>query len=984
MTRMPTSVLLALAAVTLGGCATQSAGSVQQPPDAPTVAAKPLFRDPVFDGAADPVVIWNPHVRRWWMFYTNRRANVPGLSGVAWVHGTRVGLAESADGGATWSYLGTVDIDLPDTFGASAGTHWAPDVITAPDGTHHMFLTVVPGVFENWNHPRDIVHLTSRDLRKWDYRSTLELSADRVIDACVYRLPGGRGWRLWYNNERDAKSIYYADSPDLHTWTNRGKVTSINARGEGPYVFQWKGRYWMLVDTWRGIGVYRSTDLGTWEQQPSLLLDRPGRGADDGVNGGHPGVVVSGDRAYCFYFTHPGRAGTITPQDPGTLDTRRSSIQVVELFERDGWLTADRDAPTTIALASPETSPVVPRIPPIAAFFSLRDVTLGPGPFADARARNAAHLLSLDPDRLLHGFLANAGLEPRARKYGGWESRGLAGHTLGHYLTALAWMVEATGERVYREKLEYTVAELARCQTEARGGLISAIPGDAKIFGEIAAGDIRARRFDLNDGWVPWYNLHKLFAGLLDAHVHGGSVQALAVLRRLADWAERTTGGLDVAQFQRMLYAEHGGMTEVLADLYAITGDERYLRLARRFCDREILEPLARGEDRLNGFHANTQIPKLVGAARLHQLTGDEALGAAAETFWRVVVRDRTWVTGGNSEAEHFFPPEENGRRLTHSTAETCNTYNMLRLTEQLFARQPTAARFEYFERALYNHILASIDPDTGQCTYFVSLRPGFFKYYGDAENAFWCCTGTGLENHAKYERGIYARAGDDTLFVNLFIPSTLQWRARGVRLEQRTRFPEEPRSEFTVRTPQPAGFTLKLRIPLWLAGPADVRVNGSPQPAAPAADGYVPIAREWRDGDTVTLSLPMALRTEALAHADGVLAVLYGPLVLAGELGRGGLESIDLHPPGENQHRGYVPPPAPVLVADSDAAVLDRIERVPGRALTWRTRGLARPADVTLVPFHALHYQRHVVYWTRLSAAAWAAEEARRRAGER
>ena len=337
------------------------------------VAPKPLYRDPIFDGAADPVVIWNPHTQSWWMFYTNRRANVAGLSGVAWVHGTKIGLAESKDGGTTWTYAGTAEITLPRDLGGDQPTLWAPDVVTAPDGRHHMFLTVVPGIFENWQHPRDLVHLTSTDLRTWTYASTLKLSADRVIDACVAPLPGG-GWRMWYNNERDGKSIYYADSRDLKAWTDRGKVTSMRARGEGPYVFTWRGRYWMLVDTWKGLAVYRSLDLDHWELQPALLLDRPGRGADDGVNGGHPGVVVSGGRAYCFYFTHPGRAGTITPQDKDALELRRSSIQVVELFEMDGWLTCDRDAPTQVRLEPPgtrrgpgNTTTLLPRLPAEAA-----------------------------------------------------------------------------------------------------------------------------------------------------------------------------------------------------------------------------------------------------------------------------------------------------------------------------------------------------------------------------------------------------------------------------------------------------------------------------------------------------------------------------------------------------------------------------------------------------------------------------------------
>jgi beta-xylosidase len=354
-------------------------------------APQPLFRDPVFDGAADPIVVWNSQKKAWWMFYTNRRANVPGLSGVAWVHGTRIGIAESADGGTTWIRVGDADIALPESVGGQEPTHWAPDIVTGRDGTHHLFLTVVPGIFENWQHPRHLVHLTSTDLRKWSYVSTLKLSSDRVIDACVAEMPGG-GWRMWYNNERDGKSIYYADSRDLKTWTDRGKVVSMRARGEGPFVFTWRGRHWMLVDTWKGLGVYRSLDLDRWEQQPSLLLDRPGRGTDDGVNGGHPGVVVSGGRAFCFYFTHPGRAGTITPQDKDSLDLRRSSIQVVELFEQDGWLTCDRDTPARVSLEPPDA----PR--PREPFSAL---PRSPAEGAELRALGSRDIRAHDPSTLV-------------------------------------------------------------------------------------------------------------------------------------------------------------------------------------------------------------------------------------------------------------------------------------------------------------------------------------------------------------------------------------------------------------------------------------------------------------------------------------------------------------------------------------------------------------------------------------------------------
>lgn len=313
---------------------------------APKVADKPLFRDPIYDGTADPVILWNPERARWWMFYTNRRAKADGLSGVAWVHGTHIGIAESCDDGATWNYFGETNINLPVEIESENPTHWAPEVMTGPDGTHHMYLTVVPGVFEDWRHPRNIVHLTSSDLLNWNYESTLTLASDRVIDACVARLPDGK-WRMWYNNERDSKSIYYAESEDLYNWVDKGKAVGDQS-GEGPKVFEWQNAYWMVTDVWDGLGVYKSENALDWERQEGPnLVQTPGTGADDGVKGGHPDVVVQGDQAYLFYFTHPGRTGE-SPEDG--YETRRSSIQVVTLKHKDGKLFADRDEPTYIKL----------------------------------------------------------------------------------------------------------------------------------------------------------------------------------------------------------------------------------------------------------------------------------------------------------------------------------------------------------------------------------------------------------------------------------------------------------------------------------------------------------------------------------------------------------------------------------------------------------------------------------------------------------
>lgn len=308
------------------------------------LASKPLFRDPVHDGAADPTVVWNQDEKEWFMFYTNRRANVKDLDGVTWVHGTHIGIAESSDGGATWEYRGTANIPSPYT-----ETQWAPEVIEY-EGTYHMYLTYVPGIFTNWNHPRHIIHLTSKNLIDWKYESTLDLASDRVIDACVARLPDGN-WRMWYNNEVDHKSMYYADSKDLYHWVDKGKAVG-DQPGEGPKVFKWKNKYWMITDVWDGLAVYESDDMNTWNRIPGNLLQKPGTGKDDNTKGDHADVVVSKGRAYLFYFTHPGRIDSI-PED-NWYEKRRSSIQVVELKYENGKITCDRNSPTYIDLQPPE------------------------------------------------------------------------------------------------------------------------------------------------------------------------------------------------------------------------------------------------------------------------------------------------------------------------------------------------------------------------------------------------------------------------------------------------------------------------------------------------------------------------------------------------------------------------------------------------------------------------------------------------------
>ena len=416
--------------------------------------------------------------------------------------------------------------------------------------------------------------------------------------------------------------------------------------------------------------------------------------------------------------------------------------------------------------------------------FRLEDVRLLDGPFKAAMTRDAEYLLRLEPDRLLSGFRKEAGLTPKAKAYGGWESMTIAGHSLGHYLSAVALMFASTGDTRFRDRVNYILAELDACQRTNGNGYVAAIPNGKKIFQEVSAGDIRPQPFDLNGGWVPWYTLHKLFAGLLDAHQYLQSTKALDIAAKLGDWADTTLAKLTEEQFQRMLDTEHGGMNEVLAELYARTGNKKYLQLSRRFHHKVVLEPLTRQEDRLQGLHANTQIPKLIGLARRYELTSDEADKTAAEFFWQRVVHHHSYVNGGHSDGERFGPPDKLNNRLSQNTAETCNTYNMLKLTRHLFEWHASASYADYYERALYNHILASQNPDDGMVCYYVPLRAGSRKVYSKPFDSFWCCVGTGMENHAKYGEAIYFH-GNNALWVNLLFPSELNWRENGWALKQ-------------------------------------------------------------------------------------------------------------------------------------------------------------------------------------------------------
>jgi len=614
-----------------------------------------------------------------------------------------------------------------------------------------------------------------------------------------------------------------------------------------------------------------------------------------------------------------------------------------------------------------------------ADLFPLRDVRLGAGPFLDAQTTDLNYLMALEPDRLLAPFLREAGLEPKQPSYGNWESSGLDGHMGGHYLSALALMVASTGDAGVRQRLDYVVAELKRAQAANGDGYLGGIPGGRAAWRDIAAGKLHADNFSVNGKWVPWYNLHKTFAGLRDAYRYAGNQDAKAMLVALSDWALRLSSHLSEEQMQSMLRSEHGGMNEVLADVARMTGDARYMDLALKFSHQAILQPLERGEDKLTGLHANTQIPKVIGFQRIGELTGRKEMEQAAQTFWQTVVAHRTVAIGGNSVKEHFHDQNDFGPMVEEVEGpETCNTYNMLRLTAMLFERSDKAAYADYYERALYNHILASQRPGSGGFVYFTPMRPNHYRVYSQVDQAMWCCVGSGIESHAKYGEFIYAHEAD-TLFVNLFIPSTLEWREKGVRIVQSNKFPDQASTRITVDGE--ARFALKIRYPAWVApGKLAVRVNGKPVGIDAKPGGYARIERAWKRGDRIDVTLPMSTRLEQMPDKSNWYAVLHGPIVLAAKTNPFPNERLNFV--ADDSRMGHVASgqvcpleAAPVFVSDRRDFVR-RFQPVKGKPLTFSAPGLVQGgagSSTEFIPFFRLHDARYMVYWQQSTPGEFA-----------
>jgi DUF1680 family protein len=608
--------------------------------------------------------------------------------------------------------------------------------------------------------------------------------------------------------------------------------------------------------------------------------------------------------------------------------------------------------------------------------FDLCDVRLLDGPFRDAMLRTQRYLHDLDSDRLLWYFRQTAGLETPGEPMGGWEKTELRGHTMGHYLSACALMYASTADKRLKAKADAIVVELAKCQKALGTGYLSAYP-EEQIDRVLARKRV----------WAPWYTLHKIYAGLIDMYVYCGNRQALDIARGMARWAKGRLDKLDRATMQDVLnHTEQGGMNETLANLYGVTGEKAWLDLARRFNADAYNQPLLMHRDQLKGLHVNSFIPNMVGSARQYELAGDPTDQHIAEFFWQSVVHGRTYCTGGTSVDEHWrSDPYSLADQLDSHTQETCCTYNMLKLTRHLFAWQPRVEYMDYYERNLINSILATQDPRTGMMMYFVTLGSGHWKYFNTPHDSFWCCTGTGMENHAKYADTIYFH-NDDTLWVNLFIASELNWQGKRVTVRQDTEFPDVSETTLTIRVEKPTTFELRLRVPSWATQGVTLKINGRRQAVTASPGSFLSIQRTWRETTEIEMTMPMKLWLCPMPDDPNLVAVMYGPLVLAGQLGAVEIPTELVYTTDnwfEFPEEQIVEAPVMITTKRDPEAWIVPVKTVEDARLTFRTKGVGRPNDVTLVPYHELFGQHYAVYWRLTDEEGWQRIQAERRARE-
>ncbi len=662
------------------------------------------------------------------------------------------------------------------------------------------------------------------------------------------------------------------------------------------------------------------------------------------------------------------------------------------------------------ALAGPVHSPVdgaTPESPATIRAFEhkmlrarplpLGSVTITGGPLKNAQDLTAKYLLSLDPDRMMAYYRLRAGLTQKAEPYDGWDGNGknLTGHIAGHHLSAVAIFQKVTGDVRFKQRADHLVREMNEVQSKNGDGYLSALEKGREAWAEVSKGNIRSAAFDLNGLWSPWYTLHKTFAGLRDAYRYTGNAAALAVEVKFAQWAEGVLKPLTDDQVAAMLNTEHGGMNEILADLYADTGDKRWLALSLRFEHRAFTDPLKRHQDNLSGKHGNCQIPKLIGSATRYGYTADAADLVAASFFWDRVAQHHTYVTGGHGLAEYFGEPDKLSPRVDGRTCETCNCYNMLKLTRRLFSLKPDAAYSDYHERTLFNHILASIDDSDGRTSYMVPVGRGVEQEYQNMQHDFTCCVGSGMESHGLHGYGVYYES-DDTVYVTQFAPSVAHCAEHPVTLEMATGFPDGDSATIRVKTAKPHAFTLAVRRPHWAGDAFAITVNGEamPQPklatlldagaggrrGAPGNEAslsstFVRITRTWKSGDVVELALPKTVHLATTPDNKQVGAVMWGPLALAADLGA--------RTDGPGSRAAAATAPSPMLVGAERPTEM-WIAPTGTRAGDFTARHVgALPSnadartDVSFTPFHRTHRRRYSIYHDVLNDKEFAARVA-------
>ena len=588
--------------------------------------------------------------------------------------------------------------------------------------------------------------------------------------------------------------------------------------------------------------------------------------------------------------------------------------------------------------------------------FELKDVKLLPGRFYDNLRRDSAWLISIPVERLLHSFYNNSGVwggkeggYMTVAKLGGWESLDceLRGHTTGHILSALALMFAATEDDIFKTKADSIVNGLDKVQLALGNGYLSAFPE------ELINRNLRGEAV-----WAPWYTLHKILAGLIDQYLYCGNLKAFKIARGMGDWAFYKLNGIEEATRARMLRNEFGGINESFYNLYALTGDERYKNLAEFFYHNEVIDPLKAHNSDFGTKHTNTFIPKVIGEIRKYELTGYDDSRDLSVFFWNEMMRQHIYPTGALSDKEHFFPPNEFSKHITGYTGETCCTYNMLKLARHLFCITPDSRIFDYYERGLYNHILGQQDTETGMVAYFLPIETGTHKVYSTPENSFWCCVGSGFESHAKYAESVYFKSSDkDTLYINLFIPTALNWEERSLKLLQENNFPSFPSSTLTILDCDNRNLCLNIRKPTW-AKAVEIKINGKKQSIHTTSNGYISIERKWKKGDRVEINFDMPLRVES-APAENLMTVFYGPVLLAGRLGSEGIlaPAPFSNPSLYNDYYTY------------DYNIPEGIDRSLGLTTLKRLAPLSwQTADGTILePLYDIHRERYQIYWDTL-----------------